>query len=356
VIVRARLGGVLCLSAAVVAGVAAGSALASAQVSLDRLVGQTVMSAISGTTPSASLLARVRRGEIGGIILFGANVVTKPQVRALVSRLQQAAKAGGNPPLLIATDQEGGGVRRFHSGPPFDSAAAMGKTGTAAGFRDVGRATADFLRPLGVDVDLAPVLDVPNSPANFLRNRAFSSRTSVVARLGPAFAAGVQQGHVAATAKHFPGLGTAPANTDLARVVIRTPRDELLARLAPYRPAIRNGVRLVMVSNASYPALDRSGLPAVLSSAIVGGLLRAQFGFHGVVITDALEAPGPARYADAPIRALKAGVDVLLFTDETSSADGFGLLLQAARHGALSRSTLLKANERILALKTWLEQ
>jgi beta-N-acetylhexosaminidase len=277
-------------------------------------------------------------------------------VRALVTRLQQAAKAGGNPPLLTATDQEGGGVRRFHSGPPFESAAAMGRTDNAPRVRAIGRATADFLRPLGVDIDLAPVLDVPNSPSNFLGSRAFSSAASTVARVGPAFAAGLQQGHVAATAKHFPGLGTAPANTDLARVVIRTSRSELLARLAPYRPAIRDGVRLVMVSNASYPALDRSGVPAVLSPAIVRGLLRGGLGFRGVVITDAIEAPGPARYPDAAVRALKAGVDVLLFTDEGSSAAGFRQLVQAARRGTLGRTALIETNARIAALKTWLEQ
>jgi beta-N-acetylhexosaminidase len=353
--VGARLGGLICLSATVMLSVAAGSASPSSQLPLDRLVGQTVMSALSGTTPSVPLLARVRRGEIGGIILFGGNIATKPQVRALVARLQEAARTGGNPPLLIATDQEGGDVRRFHSGPPFDSAAAMGRTDDTAGVRAIGRATADFLRPLGVDIDLAPVLDVP-SPSNFLGSRAFSSSTNVVARLGPAFAAGLQQGHVAATAKHFPGLGTAPVNTDLARVVIRTPRSALLARLAPYRPAIRHGLRLVMVSNASYPALDRSGLPALLSPAIVGGLLRQQLGFHGVVMTDAIEAPGPARYADAPVRALKAGVDVLLFTGESSSAAGFRQLVQAARRGTLSRSTLMQANARVAALKSWLEQ
>jgi beta-N-acetylhexosaminidase len=342
------------LAVAVAAAWAGTAASSPSPPSLARQVGQTIMTAMSGTTPSASLLARIRRGEVGAVILFGANVVTKPQVRALVSKLQQAATAGGNPPLLVATDQEGGDVRRFHSGPPFASAGEMGRTQGAAGVRAIGRATAGFLRPLGVTVDLAPVLDVPDSPSNFLGSRAFGRSVSVVSRLGPAFVQGVQQGRVAATAKHFPGLGTAPANTDLARVVIPTGRGELTARLAPYRAAIRKGVRLVMVSNASYPALDSSGLPAVLSPAIVGGLLRRQLGFRGVVITDSLAAPGPAHYADTPVRALKAGVDILLFTDESSSAAAFTQLVQAAERGTLSRGTLARANARIAALKSWL--
>jgi beta-N-acetylhexosaminidase len=220
--------------------------------------------------------------------------------------------------------------------------------------RTIGRQTAACLRPLGVNVNLAPVLDVPNSPTNFLGSRAFSRSPARVAALGPAFAVGVQQGRVAATGKHFPGLGTASANTDTSVVVINTSAQELTRRLAAYPPAIADGIRLVMVSNASYPKLDPSGLPAVLSRPIVTGLLRGQLGFHSVVITDSLAAPGPSHYPDAPVRALKAGVDVLLFTSESSSAAGFTQLLRAAQHGTLSRATLTQANARIAALKTWL--
>ena len=127
----------------------------------------------------------------------------------MVAALQQAAKAGGNPPLLIATDQEGGPVRRFPQGPPFDSAATMGRNDTAADVTAIGRATGTYLRSAGVDVDLAPVLDVTSSPSSFLGTRAFGMSVAVVTRAGPAFAQGVQQARVAATGKHFPGLGTA---------------------------------------------------------------------------------------------------------------------------------------------------
>jgi beta-N-acetylhexosaminidase len=340
------------------AGLAVAALLASggsSAPSLERMVGQTIMTSMSGTTPDAQLLARVRAGQVGGVILFGANAVTRPQVSTLVARLQQAARAGGNPPLLIATDQEGGGVRRFHSCPPFQSARAMGSTLTAAQVTAVGRATGTCLRSLGVTVNLAPVLDVPNSPSNFLGSRAFSENVVTVTRLGPAFATGVQQSRDAATAKHFPGLGTAPGNTDLGVVVIHTSKQELLRRLAPYPAAIRAGVRLVMVSNASYPALDPSGVPALISKPIVTGLLRGQLGFQGVVITDSITAPGPKSYADTPVRALKAGVDVLLYADlESVSAAGFRQVLRAAQNGSLPRSTLQAADARIATLKAWL--
>lgn len=312
------------------------------------------MSGMSGTTPSASLLGRVRRGEVGAIILFGANVVGAAEARTLVARLQRAAKAGGNPPLLIATDQEGGPVRRFPGGPPFASAAAMGARDTPAQVRAIGRATGRYLRSAGVDVNLAPVVDVPDSSSSFLGSRAFSHTVATVSRLGPAFATGVQQAGVAATAKHFPGLGTARANTDLARVVVHTSAAELTRRLAPFRATIASGVRLVMISNASYPTLDPSGLPASISPTIVGRLLRGTLGFTGVAITDTLAAPGPLRFRDAPARALNAGVDVLLYPDEASSAAAYHRVLQSARSGALSRTTLQHANARIAALKAWL--
>jgi beta-N-acetylhexosaminidase len=350
---RARLAGTA------VAGLAATAALlasgGSSAPSLERMVGQTIMTSMAGTTPDASLLARVRAGQVGGVILFGANVVTRPQVVALVTRLQQAARAGGNPPLLIATDQEGGPIRRFHSCPPFQSAQTMGSTLTATQVTAVGRATGACLRALGVTVNLAPVLDVPDSPSNFLGSRAFSENVASVTRLGPAFATGVQQARDAATGKHFPGLGTAPGNTDLGVVVINTSKQELLRRLAPYPAAIRAGVKLVMVSNASYPALDASGMPALISKPIVTGLLRGQLGFRGVVITDSITAPGPKRFVDTPVRALKAGVDVLLYADlESVSAAGYRQVLRAARTGSLPRAALQAADTRIASLKAWL--
>ena len=322
-------------------------------VPLSRLVGQTIMSAMAGTTPSQSLLARIRRGEVGGIILFGGNVTSQAQARALTARLQSAARSGGNPPLLIATDQEGGYIRRFPDGPPVESAATMGRE-SASRVAAIGRATGQYLISAGVDVNLAPVVDVPSSRSSFLGSRTFSGSARVVARLGPAFVTGVQSARVAATAKHFPGLGTASANTDTSNVVVDTSAGELTRRLAPFRAAIAAGVKLVMVSNAVYPALDRARLPASLSPAIVHGLLRGRLGFRGVVITDTLGAPGPRSYADAPLRALKAGVDVLLLDDESSSAAAYEQLLRAARQGALSRTTLAHTNARIATLKAWL--
>jgi beta-N-acetylhexosaminidase len=217
---------------------------------LSRLAGQSIVGAFSGRSPSASFVARVRRGELGGVILFGENIGSASRLARTVSALRGAAAAGGNPHLLILVDQEGGTVRRLRSAPPRASAETMGRWSPAQ-VRAEGLRTGRVLRARGIDVDLAPVDDVPASTRSFLGTRAFSRDRRVVASLATAFAAGLQTGRVAATAKHFPGLGDAPITTDSAEVVVRTERARLLRDLLPFQRSVDAGVRLVMVSSAT---------------------------------------------------------------------------------------------------------
>src|SRR4051794_19070829 len=169
---------------------------------LTQLVGQHVLGRMEGTTPSAAFLARIRRGEIGGVVLFADNG-GPTQIRRLVARLQGAARTGGQLPLLIAIDQEGGVVKRL-PGPPTITPRAMTSPASA---RAQGAATAAYLRRFGITVDLAPVLDVPAQQRSFILPRAFGRSPATVASHGVAFANGLVAGRVAATAKHFPGLG-----------------------------------------------------------------------------------------------------------------------------------------------------
>ena len=253
-------------------------------------MGQRLVVAMHGTTPSAALLARVRSGQVGGVILFGANVRSTAQVRALTRSLRTAAQAGGRPALLIAVDQEGGSIRRFASAPPSRSAAQLGQL-TPTRVRAEGRATAAALRAVGVNVDLAPVADIPSVSRSFIaaQARAFSTDPRRVAEYATAFAAGLADGGVAATAKHFPGLGRATVSTDVAAVTLRDTPAQLDTDALPYRSLIGAGVPLVMVSNAAYSALD--GKPAAWSPA-VQALLRRRLGFTGVTITTRSTPPG----------------------------------------------------------------
>jgi beta-N-acetylhexosaminidase len=341
------------LAAGVAAAVVAAPVSGSAGDTAARLVGQSFMTGIDGRTPSSALLARIRAGQVGGVILFARNVGTDGELTRLIASLQAAAAEGGNPPLLIAVDQEGGAVKRLPAGPPDRSAAAMGREQSAAEVETQGFATAAYLKRLGIDLDLAPVLDTPSSPASFLGSRAFSADPKLNAALGTAFVEGVQRGGVAATAKHFPGLGTARRSTDTNHVLLTTGAPALERRLLPFAHAIDAGVKVVMVSNAGYAVYDPTGAPAVVSRPIVTGLLRDGLGFRGVVISDAMEAPGPSGRPHAAVSALAAGVDVLLYAGEGSSAAGYADAVAAARSGALPLSVLRRAAAHIAALKRW---
>ncbi|MEA2481252.1 MAG: beta-N-acetylhexosaminidase, partial [Thermoleophilaceae bacterium] len=280
-------------------------------VPLRRLVGERLFVRFSGRTPSAAFLARVRRGEVGGVVLFGDNASTPGRVRLIVRRLDAAASAGGWPAPLVGIDQEGGIVKRLPSLPPGRSAPQLGARGSAAAARSEGRATGRALGALGVDVDFAPVVDVPSVKGSFIAPRAFGRDPAKVAKLGGAFARGLQDGGVAGTMKHFPGLGAAPANTDLAQAVVHAPRSVLERGLAPYE---KTPARLVMLATAVYPAYQR-GVPAAFSHRIVTGILRERLGFAGVVVTDDLETPAVRAYtspAEGAARTLLAGADMAL--------------------------------------------
>lgn len=286
---------------------------------------------------------------MGGVLLLGrwrsAAVMT-----ATTAELQRAACTTGEP-LLVAVDQEGGVVRRLPWAAP---TLAPDQMRTAAEADRQAAAASKALRSAGVDVDFAPVADTPGSPRSFLGSRAFSRTPSVVAALTAAFVSGLQQSGIAATAKHFPGLGQAGANTDVKAIAIRAGAATLERGLLPFRRAIAAGVRLVMVSSAAYPALDASRLPAVFSSRIVTGLLRQQLGFTGVVVSDALDAPAGRAMPHAATRAVAAGVDLLVFGHESSSEQAYATLVADAPKYPRLRARLAESAERIRELKAWL--
>jgi beta-N-acetylhexosaminidase len=320
----------------------------TAGVSLAKMVGQQVMVRMVGTTPDNGLLVRIRNGQVGGVILYGDNIVSPGQTRSLVARLQHAARSGGNPPLLISTDQEGGGVKRLPWAPPDISPPAMGAAGSAVS-RTQGRRTGAALRAAGINVDLAPVVDVPHSASVFIwqQNRAFGMSAAAVINSAVPFADGMRAAGVAPTAKHFPGLGGARTDTDYSLQSITSERKDL----APYRPLIADQVPLIMASVGIYPNLDPSG-PAAMSRVIITGLLRHTLGYKGVVITDDLEAPTGSTTARAVVRADAAGDDIILVsTTEAAGATAYRSMLSAARSGTIPRAVISSAYQRILALK-----
>ena len=241
----------------------------SGNPTLAQLIGQKLVIRMEGTTPSADLLGRIKRGEIGGVILFGANITTANALGALTAKLHAAAAAGGQRRLLIAVDQEGGSVKRIPWAPPTVSAAEMGRIGTASAARAQGASTGAALHDLGIDVDFAPVADVPASTASFMykAGRAFSFDATTTATLADAFASGLESKGVLPTMKHFPGIGFATKNTDRHVVTIGASKAALAPGLLPYRTSIGHDIPLIMLSNATYAAYD-AGSAAGWSHAI----------------------------------------------------------------------------------------
>lgn len=324
---------------------------APAPVPLARMVGQLMLVRMQGHAPSSAFRARIRRGEIGGVVLFADNYGPAGPA-SLVAQLQRIALDAGQPRLLIAIDQEGGVVRRLPGAPTLKPAQMT----NARIAEEQGLATAQNLKRNGIGVDLAPVLDVGRG--GFITERTFGSTPLQVANRGSAFARGLSSGGVIATGKHFPGLGYAETNTDNAPTIIRATRAQLLADLLPYGRTIAEGSKIVLVGTAVYPALgDR--LPAACSPRVVTSVLRHDLGFDGLVITDDLNTPGVTHFLatpDAAVHAVAAGVDMVLTAGLPREADRnstavYRALAQAAKDKTLLRRRIAEAYAHVLALK-----
>jgi beta-N-acetylhexosaminidase len=368
VLAAAGCGGASALPMAARAGtVAASPSAVVARLSSAQLAGQRIVYAYGGLTPPPSLLALIRAGKAGGVVFFAPNVSSPAQLRGVIAQLQRANAASPvHAPLLMLVDQEGGLVRRLPGAPTLSEKQIGASPNATAVAAAAGAGAGGNLRAAGVDVNLAPVLDVWRTPGNFIDRyqRSYSPNANVVARLGAAFITAQQRTGVAATAKHFPGLGAATVgqDTDVGPVTLPLSLTTLRAvDEAPYRAAIAAGVKLVMVSWATYPALDPRR-PAGLSASIIGGELRVRLGFRGVTITDGLGAGALAPYGGFGQRGLlaaQAGADLLLCTVDIASqntpANGVAALdalAAALGRGTLSRAAAQQAAARIIALRS----
>ena len=322
------------------------------------LAGQRVVFGFDGTEIPGAVRRMIRDGKGAGVILFSDNFPSRDAARRLIGRLQAIPRpAGVRDPLLIMTDQEGGLVKRL-GGAPTASAEQMGAAGADFSRRQ-GRLTARNLRDVGVSVDLAPVLDVAREGGVIEQtDRGFGATAARVRKTGVAFGNALQKGGVAATGKHFPGIGAAAENTDFAVQRLRLSR-RTLRRVdeTPYERFVAIDGALVMLSNAIYPAFSQK--PAVFTRSIATRELRSRLGFRGVSITDALGAVaardfgGPAR---ASIAAAGAGVDLMLFSDWQSASRAYRGLRTKLRSGALDRRRFKRSVQRVLALRHRLER
>ena len=328
---------------------------AARELTPEQLAGQRIVYAFQGPTPPPALLTRIRRGHAGAVILFGGNVQSERQVRTLVDRLQAIPRpAGLREPLLVMVDQEGGPVRRLPGGPE-PSAAMIGAQADVARAEAAGRVAGRVLGDVGANVNLAPVVDVPRPGTAIEREgRAFSRDPERVARMAAAYVDGLWLTGVAAAAKHFPGLGPSPANTDDRSVTLDVTRDDL-RRIdeQPFAELIEREIPMIMLSTAIYPALDSR--PAALSRPIATNDLRRRLGFTGVSISDALDTPALEDFGDVgqtAVASARAGTDMLIYATEYSAGDRAATALaEAIRQGSVTRESAVGSVSRILALR-----
>jgi beta-N-acetylhexosaminidase len=276
---------------------------------------------------------------------------------ALTNQLQRDSPL----PLLFAADFERGLPMRFHGGTGFPHAMAIGATGSADYAYQFGRITAAEARAIGIHWNFYPDADVNSNPDNpIINTRSFGEDPAEVSALVTAFIRGVHDGHGLATAKHFPGHGDTSTDSHLALSRVDSTRARLdQVELPPFRAAIAAGVDSVMVGHLLVPSLESdSNLPATISSSITTGLLQNELGFHGIVVTDAMDMNGltrifggntPESSGRAAVEALKAGADLILIPGDLDGA--YNGVLQAVKSGELSESRIDQSAAKILRAK-----
>lgn len=332
---------------------------------IPRAVGQKLLIAFQGREGLPSGIIRSFKScHPGGITLFRSlNMGTPQQIRSLTDSLQRLARELDLPPLLIATDQEGGQLMAVGEGTPLPGNMALGATRSRELARKAGEVLGRELSALGINVDYAPCADVNVNPENpVVGTRSFGEDSELVADLTAAMIEGIQSQGVAATVKHFPGHGDTASDSHHGSGTVPHSLERLHAvELPPFKAALGADTKLVMTAHLGIPSIDGPGAPpATLSPNIINGLLRRDLGFDGVVVTDALDMhairQGELLREDA-LRAAKAGADLLLVTSEPlDQTRVYEALVKGVQTGQLTVEELRASVARITRLKTWLSE
>ena len=337
------------------------SAAAIAALPVEQLAGELVMTKLAGPVASADELDAISSGQVGSVILFGWNVQDRDQLRALVRSLDTAraafAKRSGLPSgMLVSVDQEGGSIRNVPFAPPEHTQPALAAGSVDAAGEEARRA-GEVLSDAGVSMDLGPVSDLASGPNRTMAGRSFGSDPATVARYVGATVRGLQQGGVAAVAKHFPGFGASSANSDEAVAYVDRSLAQLRAQeLVPFQAAVEAGVDAIMVSHGIHRELG-STLPGTLDERIATGLLRDELHFDGVAMTDSMNARGLREaWGDTVPRAcpkaVAAGIDLVLLTGTMETARLCrARIIHAVRDGELTIERVREAARRVEQLR-----
>lgn len=333
-------------------------------MSLEEKVGQMLLLGISGTYISSGVREVVTDLDAGGIVLFASNLTSSVQTVNLTTKLQQEALQSKHAvPLLITADEEGGLVSRM----PYGMVTMPGNMALGASRNEYLALKAYYhtgrqLKALGINMNLAPVLDVNNNIKNpVIGLRSFGSDPVLVSNMGVAALAGLKEAKVGSIVKHFPGHGDTLVDSHLALPIVKKTKAELgKMELMPFQKALQNGAMAVMTAHISFPSLTNGvSVPATLSQDILTGVLRANWGYNGVISTDDMLMNAIVNhygFKEAVVQAVKAGVDqILIASNLGKQKEAKKAIIDAVNRGEISESRINQSVERIFALKSELD-
>ena len=296
---------------------------------------------------------------VGGIVYFAQNLLDPEQTTTMLANVKQFYADAGNVAPFIAVDEEGGTVVRVADNEAFGAqdvgdASALGSAGDTEAAKRAAEQIADYLMPLGFNLDFAPVADVVDPlRSDTMGLRSFSSDAAVAADMVRAEVEGFRDKKMLCCAKHFPGIGAAAGDSHEGAITIEATNEELeTVDLVPFRAAIEAGVPMIMVGHVSLPNIVGDSTPAPLSSAVVQGMLRDSLGYTGIIVTDSLSMGAITDYytpAEAAVAALKAGCDIPLMPERLDEA--YQGVLSAVQVGELTEERLDESLTRILTAK-----
>jgi beta-glucosidase-like glycosyl hydrolase len=331
------------------------------QMSLERKVGQMIMVAVPGTGMGDGIEPIIKNYLPGGVILYGKNLTSLENNVRFIEDMQRCSMGSAGIPLFVSVDQEGGRVIRFVPGvTQFPGTMAAGVCGDGDLVYRWGRILGLQMRMTGVNMNLAPVLDVNNNPGNpVINTRSFGSDPRLVADLGASYIEGLQESRCVAVGKHFPGHGDTDKDSHLTLPVIRYDMKRLSeVELVPFRKAIRAGVDCIMTAHIAYPAILGNDEPATVSKRMLTGLLREEMGFRGLVITDDMEMHAISRRQDlgqATVSTVLAGADIVLVSSNDSRGGSIPVIYNAIKKAVLdkqiSEERLNESVRRIIEVK-----
>lgn len=328
------------------------------EMSLERMIGQRMVVGFPGYEIPDELRALVREHYVGNIILFAENIRDNAQLKRLCGELQALVRAETGFPAFITIDQEGGVVSRLSADAAVvPSAMCVSSTGAPKNAYIAGLITGRELNALGVNFDLAPVMDVNSNPHNpAIGVRSYGDTPETVGRYGAEMIRGLTEGGVLSCAKHFPGHGDTALDSHLSLPRVDKTLEELEGcELKAFRAAIEAGVPAVMTTHILFPQLEPEGVPATMSRRIITGVLKERLGFQGLVVSDCMMMQAIQRYfgtVNGVVAAACAGVDMMFTSHSIDYArQSCEALKEAVQSGRLPMEEMRASAEKILRYK-----